>query len=216
MKLSIPVLLFTLFVFGCKKSSTEDEYYTIQGLVLDIDSKTPIPAAKVYLNEFVGRSANIDSAIADANGRVSFTLKKEGTYKLLSAVKVNYLNPLIYGFFVLAHVSRTDTVYLGRSSFVDLTLHKTNTYLPTDSILVSVSGDYESPTSGHTFNYRFIIRDNANMPDRLLNLYTLYVPTTYEKLFFTTHHIRNGVEISVQNYSTDLIRYGTKSYTINY
>ena len=48
MKKIVSVFVLTCILFGCKKSSTEDEYYTINGIVIDYDSKLPIAGAKVY------------------------------------------------------------------------------------------------------------------------------------------------------------------------
>lgn len=67
----------------------------------------------------------IDSAISDANGKVSFTYKKEGNLKSLYPTKDNYLLPHSqWGIFISGYVNRTDTVYLARKSFVNLTVHK--------------------------------------------------------------------------------------------
>ena len=218
MKQLIVILFLSGILFGCNKPSGEEEYYTIKGLVLDFDSKLPIVGAKVFQYEFCcGRQGSIDSAVSDANGMVSFTCKNEGDYKILTPVKDNYLHPLKYmNYQVLGHISRTDTIYLAKPSFLQLTVHKSNIYQPSDSITLSVSGDYFSTSSGHTSSYRDLTTGKADAPDKVFNLYTFYELGNYSKLYFHWIIIRNGNQATHQYVSTNLIQFGTQNFTLNY
>jgi hypothetical protein len=71
MKQLIAILILSGILSGCNKLSDEEEYYTVTGQVLDLDSKLPIAGAKAYL---IGHPP-LDSAITDALGRVSFTFR---------------------------------------------------------------------------------------------------------------------------------------------
>ena len=218
MKQIISVLILSAILFGCKKSSEEDEYYTIKGLVLDFDSKLPIANAKVIQYEFCCGQKKVDSLVSDVNGMVSFNCKNQGDYKMIAATKDNYVHPLKYvNYQVLAHISRTDTVYLARPSFLQLTIHKANIYQSADSIKIYVSGDYYAATSGHTSNFRTLVIDKANSPDKVFNLYTFYELPDYNKLNFHYQITRNGILISDQYLSsTNLIQFGTQNFIINY
>jgi hypothetical protein len=217
MKQLIPLLLISFILFGCKKSSGEDEYYTIKGLVLDYDIKQPVVGAKVYLFEFCCRPKGyIDSAVSDVNGMVSFICKNEGDYKMLISAKDNYLHPLKYmQYEVLAHISRTDTIYLARPSFLQLTVHQSNTYQPSDSILLSVEGDYHSPSSGHNM-YRILLKDKVNSTDKVFNLYTFYELPGYDRLTFHYLVTRNGMLLTSQYVQANLTQFGTQNFTLNY
>lgn len=215
MKQILALFLLTALLPSCKKSSTDDSNgnYTITGIVLDVDSKTALAAAKVYVRE---NFMVIDSAISDANGRVSFTFKKEGNFKSLYPTKDNYLLPHSqWGIFISGYVNRTDTVYLARKSFVNVTVHKTGTYLPLDSIDLKVAGDYYS-AAAHSAIYRSVLRDKADAADRALNLYSWYFSPYSTKIYFQWDIIRSGAVISSQSDSTTMIQFGIKNFTLNY
>jgi hypothetical protein len=227
MKQILSVLIISAILFGCSKSSTESTTYKLNGLVLDFDAKTVISGAKVYVNSFGIR----DSAISDINGRVSFTLLKSDGLKFLSATKDNYLTPY-YSIGIAptgANTDRTDTVLLARPSFVNLTTHRTGTYLPTDSISISVNNIYTSSTASTGSTYKEILRDKADIADKYFLFSTLYqIPPTntgggifivvpgYQKVFFKRDIIRSGSVLSSSLDSTSLIQFGTKNFTLNY
>ena len=220
MKQLIAVILLTVILFSCKKSSTaEDEYYTITGQVLDLDSKLPIVGAKAYLT---GRLPPSDSAITDASGRVSFTFKIGDLSRYFYVVKDGYLRPQAYWVSV-GNVSRTDTFFLARPSFVNVSVHKTGTYQVLDTVEIKVAGD-NIPSIGETQGYRTLHRDKANSPDKLYNLQAAY-NVTYshwnqflgnEKLYFRSEIIRNGSVFSTKTDSTNIIQFGTQNFTLNY
>lgn len=214
MKQIFALFLLAALLSSCKKSSsTDDGYYHITGIVLDVDSRAPIAAAKIYVRE---NFVYIDSAISDANGRVSFTFKKEGNLKSLYPTKDNYLLPHSqWGVFISGYADRTDTAYLGRKSFVNVTVHKTGTYMPLDSIDLRIAGDYYS-AAGYSAGYRSVLRDKADAADRVLNLYAWYLSPYSTKIYFQWDIIRSGAVISTQSDSTAMIQFGIKNFTLNY
>jgi len=223
MKKLLPLLALTIIIASCKKS--DDEYYTISGLVLDMDAKTPITSAKVYAgNSFYLPS---DSAVTDVNGRVSFRFRKDGTLVQMRPAKDNYVRPFLFILQQPANKNRTDTVYLGRPSFVNLTMHKTGAYLPQDSIELNVRNHYADGIFRDIYSYHS--RDKADTPDKSFNLNSFYAlpaaatnpprivnvpPVT--KLYFQWQIIRNGNIIDTKTDSTELIQFGTKNYQLNY
>jgi len=220
MKQQLILVLIVAILAGCKKSSNDDGYYTVNGIVIDYDSKTPIAGAKVRVGFFP--FVVTDSAISDANGRVAFRFKKEGEFKPLTVTKDNYLTPFGFGGFYASYNDRTDTLRAARPSFVNLTIHKSNSYLPLDSINVQVLGDY---TGGFSFNYRNLWRDKADAADKTFNLQALYQANTggapaiaygTTKLYFQWDIIRAGAIVSSKTDSTDLVQFATKNFTINY
>jgi hypothetical protein len=221
MKKLITVLFFTFILFSCKKSSTEDDnYYTLAATVVDFDSGVPIAGATVYAIAY-WTAVPSDSAVSDANGKVSFSFKKEGPYKFLNVVKHNYVNPMNIIPAHLGYDDRSEFLYLAKSSFVNVTTHRSGTYLPSDSVAVQVTGDYIKPTPQNPA-YRILFKDKADAPDKIFNLQAAYgkVMGSFffgsSKLYFKTDIIRNGAVFSSQTDSTSLIQFGTKNYTLNY
>lgn len=219
MKKILIALVITSILFGCKKLSNEDEYYTVTGQVLDLDSKLPIAGAKAYL---MGIPPPSDSAVTDASGRVSFRFKIGGPSRYFYVVKDGYLRPLTYWASV-SNVSRTDTFFLARPSFVNVTAHKTGTYLASDTVEIQVAGD-NIPSIGETNGYRILHRDKANAPDKLYNLQAAY-NVNYSfwnqflgngKLYFKSEIIRGGSVFSSKTDSTNIIQFGTQNFTLNY
>lgn len=208
MKQILAILLITATIISCKKST--DDYYTITCLVLDWDSKVPISGAKVYVLNIHVSIGLEDSAVTDPNGRVSFRYKKEGAYKTLFTDKGGYVIP-----YALIHSGnrsyddRTDTLYLARPSYVNVTIHKAGIYLPNDSVDIKVK-------EGLLGYYKTFIRDKADSPDKTLNLSAFYSPPYYTKLYFQWDMIRNATVLSSSSDSTDLIQFGTKNFNLNY
>ncbi len=220
MKQLITILILSCILFACNKTSNEEEYYTIYGLVLDYDSQLPIAGAKVYTITNCGPTCPpTDSAITDANGRVSFRFRMDDIYQFLIARKTNYISQTeVYGIF---YINKTDTIYLARPSFVNVTVHKTGTYLPSDSIKVQVYGDGLS-SGGPWIGYRVLYMDKADAADKLFNLQAAYshnlntLPFRHQKVYFIKDIIRNRSILSSQTDSTNIIQFGTQNFTLNY
>lgn len=220
MKQILTLFLLATLLSNCKKSSTDDNYYTINGIVADFDNRTVIAGAKVYVRESFN---NTDSAISNASGRVSFTFKKDSKLRNLYATKAGYLYPLTYFVANTSNTTRTDSIFLARPSFVDLTVHNAGAYLLTDSVSIQVIGAYMEPY-GMSNSYQPLLRDKAVAADKLFNLKTVYQKDTgvftlvygVEKLYFQADIIRGGAVISTKADSTTLIQFGTKNFTLNY
>lgn len=223
MKKIITLLILAGVLYGCKKSSDEDDYYTVTGIVLDFHTKVPVAGAKVYEQAFCTVNCfPTDSAITDIAGMVSFRHKKDGIHIPLRSTKSNYLSLAPRNLFSGFDISRTDTMYLSRPSFINVTAHKTITYLPSDSVSIQVLGDYDYSYHGSNYIYKTIYRDKANMPDKIFNLQAVYAATQYPyylgslKLYFMKEIIRNGAVFSSQTDSTNIIQFGTQNFTLNY
>lgn len=220
MRLLLTFLLFITLFIGCKKSSSEDENYTLSATVLDFDANTAIAGSKVYVKEY-SPGKIVDSAISDVNGKVSFSYKKEGSYKYLYPSKNNYLNPINIIAYRANYESRTDVLYLAKPSFMNVTIHKNIVYLPLDTVAIQVLGDH-IPSVGQNPNYRILFRDKAEAPDKTFNLQAVYGKGMGSffygslKLYFIQDIIRNGAVISTQTDSTNIIQFGIKNYTLNY
>lgn len=220
MKKLILLFILTSILFGCKKSSEEEEYYTVTGQVLDLDSKLPIAGAKAYL---MGIPPPSDSALTDAMGRVSFRFRIGDPSRFFYVVKDGYLRPSAY-YAYAGNVSRTDTFFLARPSFVNVTIHKTGTYLNSDTVEIKVGGD-NIPSMGETQGYRTFHRNKANLPDSAYSFQAAY-NATYDsywnqflgntKLFFKTEIIRGGSVFYTKTDSTNIIQFGTQNFTLNY
>jgi hypothetical protein len=220
MKQLITICFLLIILNSCKKSSTAvDEYYTITGVVLDYDAKTPIEGAKVYCGKgiCVGNCPfpKGDSAITDVSGKVCFQYKKDDARKRLLPVKVNYIYTQSYGTDDPVNIDRTVTLYLARQCYANVLIRKTGNYLPLDSVVVRVMGDYTSELGLYSF-YRNLFTDKANSPDKQFNLYAFYASPNFTKIYFQWDVIRNGSIITTKSDSTDLIQFGTKNYTLNY
>jgi hypothetical protein len=220
MKKLLIALIITSILFGCKKSSTEEEYYTVTGQVLDLDSKLPIVGATAYLSGIPPAS---DSALTDALGRVTFRYRVGERSRIFYVVKNGYLRPINYYAGVSTSVSRTDTFFLARPSFVNVTAHRIGSYLVSDTIEIQVAGD-NVPSIGETNGYRILHRDKANAPDKLYNLQAVYNVNYsfwnqflgHEKLYFIKNIIRSGSVISTNTDSTNIIQFSTQNFTLNY
>ena len=224
MKKLLIALVITSILFGCNKPSDEDQYYTITGQVLDLDSKLPIAGAKAYLT---GIPTPSDSALTDAMGRVSFRFKIGDPARYFYVVKDGYLRPQTYWVSV-SSVSRTDTFFLARPSFVNVTVSKTGTYLGTYTVEIQVLGD-NTPVAGQpgeSASYRTFHRDKANAPDKFYNLLAAYnLSSNYnfwnhfgikQKLYFKSEIIRGGSVFFAKTDSTNIIQFGTQNFTLNY
>ncbi|MBK7307217.1 MAG: hypothetical protein IPO01_05430 [Chitinophagaceae bacterium] len=218
MKQLITILILSGILFSCSKSSGEDEYYTTTVLVLDYDSELPIAGAKVYSIMCGPFCPPTDSAVTDAAGKTSFMFKMDNVQRVFYARKNNYIYQTeIPGIF---YINKTDTIYLARPSFVNVTVHKTGTYLPSDSIKVQVYGDALSSTEWG--DYRILHFGKADSPDKLYNLEAVYshhpgaIPFRHQKIYFIKEIIRNGSVLSSQTDSTNIIHLGTQNFTLNY
>jgi hypothetical protein len=221
MKKLLTALVITSILFGCKKSSTEEENYTLSGIVLDFDSNIAIAGAKVYVKEYGYMGAIVDSVVSDANGKFSFNIRKEGKYKYTFPAKANYLNPVNWIPYYADYNDRTTNLYLAKPSFVNLTIHKSGTYLPSDSVYIEVLNNYETGGVQNT-TYGYLYRDKSNSPDKTFNLQAVYGHAVGSvifgtiKLYFKTDIIRSGSIFSTKEDSTNLIQYGTQNFTLNY
>ena len=222
MKRILILFVLSCILFGCNKSSTKDEYYTLNGLVLDYDSQLPIAGAKVRsITTCSPICPPTDSAITDAAGRVSFKFKMDDVYEVLLAEKINYISQTEKGFLSYTNSTTPDTIYLARPSFVNVTVRKTGTYLPTDSVKVQIYGDALS-SGGPWIGYRMLHNDKANTPDKQYNLQAVYshapgfIPFRHQKIYFIKEIIRNGSILSSQTDSTNIIQFGTQNFTLNY
>lgn len=212
----VTAILGIILTTGCKKSSPDNDY-TITAVVLDIDSRAPIPVAKVYSQAYpiFGSPIVFDSSYSDASGKTRFTHKKGDARMIFAVSKPGYipagLLPLSGG---LYFVDRTDTSYMTKASAVDLSIHRSNTYLPGDSVYVKVKGIY-IPGGFSGFFYT-VAQYLANSPDRLINLQAFYSSPYHTKLYFQCDIIRGGTVFSSQLDSAEMIQFGTRNHTLNY
>lgn len=220
MKKLLPLLIITIIFLGCKKNG-EEENYTLTGIVMDFDANTPIADAKVYVREYGLGGRVVDSALTDANGRATFTYQKQGAFKFLYPAKTNYLNPINWIGYFANYEDRTETLFLAKPSFINVTAHKANSYLTSDTVNIQVIGD-NLPSVGQTSAYRMMLRDKADSPDRIFNLQAVYgkfmgsIFYGSSKLYFKTDLIRSGAIISTREDSVSVIQFGTQHATINY
>ncbi|OSZ80077.1 hypothetical protein CAP36_02095 [Chitinophagaceae bacterium IBVUCB2] len=217
MKRIIIALPLFLFLISCDKN--EDDSYTINGVVLDWDLKTPIPGAKIYAATFSNGINAFDSTLSDGGGKYNFVFPDK-TFRPASATKTGYQNPFhLFQSTLPSSVEKNDTLYLTKSSYLNVTIHRTNSYPVTDSIEVFF-GKYcpASQSESGLINSSFyhIKRRIANAVDTLVNVTAAYHPVPGNKVYFYWNIIRNGNIISTHSDSTDLIQYGTKNYTVNY
>lgn len=212
----IAVSILPMFV-SCDKT-TPDNDYTITAVVVDIDTRTTIPGAKVYSQVFpraFGSLQVYDSAFSDASGKAVFTHQKGERRSVIAISKIGYVptGAILYSISP-NFVDRTDSVYLGRGSYVNLTVHRTGTYLPGDSVHVKVKGNYNR--DGIPGHFWTVVKDLAITPDKVLNLEAIYHPFYNPKLNFECDIRRAGLVLTTISDSTDMIQYSTKSYTLNY
>lgn len=222
MKHIIALLFITATLASCKKSSSDDGYYTITGLVLDWDSKAPIAGAKVYAGTSFFTPATIDSAITDANGRVSFRYLKSEAGRGLYTDIPGYVYPFYSIIFAMSgnNVNRTDSLFRARASYLNLNLHQSGIYNATDSMHVRILGYRKAiflfggdPMT--KIDLLFFDR-RAMAADSLLNFASVYFNPPYQKNYINWDVFRNGSVLSSGSDSTDLIQFGTKNYTLNY
>lgn len=221
MKQILTILFITATLASCKKSSTDDSHYTITGLVLDWDSKAPIAGAKVYAVTSFPPFA-MDSAVTDANGRVSFRyLKTESVRRLYTDIP-GYVSPF-YSFIFgvpVNNVNRTDSIFLARASYLNLNLHHAGSYNITDSFHLRILGYRKAiflfgGDQMTKVDLLFLDR-RAIAADTLLNLASVYFNPPYQKAYINWNVSRNGSVLSSGSDSTDLIQFGTKNYNLNY
>lgn len=221
MKKLIILLFLSCILFSCTKPADEDEYYTVTGIVLDFDSHSTISNAKVYVKG-VSAINVLDSAVSDANGKVSFRFKKTGGHMTLHPDKPGLLKPVYLYLSYIDEKDRTDSLYLARPSFMNFTSHKAGTYLPTDTVNIQVQNDYIEPTGIQYSIPRSLYKGPANIPDKSFNLQTIYGHSMGSfffgatKMYFVCEIIRNGGVTHVASDSTSIIQFGTQNFTLNY
>ena len=218
MKLLFAILFFTAILTSCKKSS-DDDYYTITGVVLDWDSKAPIAGAKVYAGVSFFTPALNDSAITDANGKVSFKYKWEDGGKALFLVKAGYINPSSIITMIRSNSDRTDTLYLARASYLNVNIHRVNSYPNSDTVVIWLSGYRVFNIFGQnnlSLTQLYQLKRVANAADTIINVESVYFAPPYQKAYLNWDIVRNGSILSTQSDSTDLIQFGTKNYSLNY
>ena len=165
-----------------------------------------------------------DSALTDVSGRVSFRFGVGDPSRFFYVVKDGYLRPQTY-WATAGNVSRTDTFFLARQSFVNVTISKIGAYLGTDTVEIKVLGD-NTLSDGESPTYRTFHRDKANAPDKLYNLFAAYYTggnnsfwnhfMIKNKLYFKSEIIRGGSVFSTKTDSTNIIQFGTQNFTLNY
>lgn len=215
MKQILSVLILTVALFSCKKS-TNNNIYTVTGIVLDYDNRTTIAGAKVFA--FGGSPLTpFDSAISNGEGRVSFSINKSNTANiLLSPQKNGYFIPGIYGIIYTTptQTNRTDSLFLVRPSMVSVTTHKVNTYLPTDSINIKAEKTYlDGVFYGNSIS---INKLKANDVDKNFIVNSFFVNPYVTKVIFETEIIRNGAVLFSRKDTANLIQHSTANLTINY
>ncbi len=216
-------LLFVILVFSisCKKNPT-NESYVITGIVFDRDLKSATPGAKVYLIKQGALYVPSDSAVSDGNGRVIFTVKKSEIAWLSKGSKLGYESPVYAPLFGtgLPPADRSDTLFLVKASYVNVSLQKSGSYLNTDTIFLTISGYRQAYPLGGTpmLNKQIVfgLKRAANAADTVLTISTAYLNPPYQKAYFGWDILRNNAPISNQTDSTVLIQYGTQSHTISY
>lgn len=215
-------LLLAGCMLSCSKSNNqEDEYFIARGVVVDWDSRLPVPAVKVKTwvpTIYPGNPLSGDSTLTDNNGVYTLRIKKERlntNWRLFAFKSSDYFymnNP----WFSVGIMDKFDTLYLARKSYVNVTLHKSSTYLPDDSIRILVSGDYDEDY-GFNSVYKIIAHRKANAPDTVINLSTIYnTPYNNTKLFFRKEFYRGGIAVSILGDSTDIVQFAIKNFTLNY
>lgn len=213
-------------LISCKKSSVVTGNYTITVLALDWDSKIPLPGTKVYLTIPVIQIGSswiiLDSSITDASGKAVFTTSYGGPYggykEAYAISKPGYIQtPLTGSFGFKKQEDRTDTIYLARPSFVNLTIHNYFANLPGDSVEIKVKG-----CSGNSGEYygglATVFKGLANSPDRVINLQAFYSSPNHTKLEYQYYIWRNLTLINFGGFGDyiQLTQFGTANYTINY
>jgi hypothetical protein len=224
------LILFLAILFtACSKNSSDDNSPTISAMVIDFDSQTPIEGAKVFFKQDF--QSPFDSTITDVNGRASIAMPSLNPSLFLHIyARKNGLLPLPYG--VAIDVNRLDntswphTIALARPSFVNLIVHQQGPYNVNDSIIVSTQGLYKNDNSGLRGWYEEVYRGKAISTDKNFPFKTIYhnpAPSNppvllqgYSKAYFKYEIIRGGSIITTRIDSTNLIQFGTVSFTLNY
>lgn len=211
------------FLLSCNKSSDKDDFYTISGIVLDYDSRTPIQNANVICPPNHPESLLVDSVLSDVNGHFSFTYTKGDSRRNLYAKKNNYLATyFLRDLQLISNNDRVDTIYLSKVSYVNLLLHNSVIYNGNDSLYLTVFNNrrgYNTITGADVIGLNSIynVKKLAATGDTILsNIPVVYFATPYNKVHMEYKIIRNGNTLFTQTDSTDLIQYSIKNHTINY
>ena len=226
-KIATTLFLCTL-LSSCNKESAEGDYITITGFVRDFQDDSPIQGAKIYSKKLTlpggppgGPSLIVDSALSDAYGKASFRYRKSvGEYRFLIPEKSGYLNAISsFGINGYNQKDRKDSLFLSQPSYLNLTVHNSATYLPSDIVEIKIKGDYGISAPDI---YRTLFRDSVNRPDKFFYLQAVYSRPAGYTQFGTTHIYfiieisRNNNPIATRQDSAELIKFGTKNFTLNY
>lgn len=218
----ILVLAVLSFLFSSCNKSDDESGITI--LVEDFDSHAPIQGAKVYVTNRLRFYSNaIDSLITDAAGRVVLSYSKYNENIAFHPAKDGYLLPKMYYVdnTVINGSSRVIKFFLARPSYLKLNLHRANNYQPTDSIHLEINSEsfyLISPlvlnfgtSSGLANFYR-----KANASDTSFTIPIICYPTPKNKASIYWNIISNGVNGVYNSDSTELNKFETKTYNLNY
>ena len=219
MRIILLILIAVLFI-TCKKGTDNNAVVNIA--VFDWDTKTPIPGAKVYSHD--GTLITLppdDSVVTNSNGLASVPTST-GAIQTVSAEKPGYSITWINEFYSIAAGNIMDTIYLARSSYVDITLHQANSYLTNDVLHVRISGyrrTVSSIPSGMILGATAGKQRQAIAVDTALHWAIAYFPPPFQKAYINWEVLRNGQTVTVIRSGSDsvnLSRYGTVNYTVNY
>ena len=219
MKTILSAFLIILTFFSCKKADSPANVvsYTIKGIVLDADTYTPIPNAKIYCSTLPFNYAlTFDSTFSDLQGQVSFTYN-DYIPKGLTGKKSGYLPAIVNGYLLKydAGYDRNDTVFMVKNSAVNLIIHMTNIYTSLDYLVIKAKGNIDGTGSGN-LSFTDCYTGIANqIPDRNLILNAQYFPTT-PKIYLQWYTYRNGVQLTSGSDSVNLVQYGAVNYNLNY
>lgn len=221
MRRSLSYILAITLLISCTKSERQSSNYRVTALVLDWDSRVPLQGAKVYLAEqFIQFGVPwkiFDSATTDINGKASFT-RSEAEYSQVYAInKPGYIQTIPIGPpITLRSQDRTDTSYLVRPSFVNLTIHNNHSYMSGDSVVIRAKG--HSNSQGQPIGvFETIFSGLAVSPDRVISVWGFYSASTSTMIGFEYEVYRNNSSIYYGGpvYAM-MTQFGTVNYTINY
>ena len=210
------IIVLATLLFGCgKKDATVEESYTGTIIVLDYDTHSPVPGAKVFKRLMPYSITLEDSAVSDASGKVIFNNIPAHKYYYFDPSKAGMTVPYIpYGKGPFTS-DRTDTVYLGKNSYVNLHLHRSGIFSPGDAIELAVRHNY-SPVDGSVYSEN-VYMGLALSPDTTIKVATFYMNPPYgTRLVIGERITRSGGNITLTYDSVNKIQYSIQDYYLNY